>query len=76
MNKHYLDSALHDYLNRSGGVKSKMETDLHMAGYKLLNVRVPTAGTDAANKQYVDAGLETKLDAVPQVAFNQATTQL
>jgi hypothetical protein len=41
--------------------------DLSMAGFKLTNVGTPSAGTDAANKTYVDSvaqGLDTKASVV------------
>lgn len=48
-------------------------SDLSMAGYKLTNVATPTAGTDAANKTYVDSvaqGLDTKASVVAATTTN------
>lgn len=47
--------------------------DLSMAGYKLTNVGTPSAGTDAANKSYVDSvaqGLDTKASVVAATTTN------
>ena len=47
--------------------------DLSMAGFKLTNVGTPSAGTDAANKTYVDSvaqGLDTKASVVAATTTN------
>ena len=47
--------------------------DLSMAGFKLTNVGTPSAGTDAANKSYVDSvaqGLDTKASVVAATTTN------
>jgi hypothetical protein len=47
--------------------------DLSMAGFKLTNVATPSAGTDAANKSYVDSvaqGLDTKASVVAATTTN------
>ena len=60
-NKAYVDSAINSapYLNTSG--VTPMAGNLNMANHKITNVTTPTAGTDVANKQYVD---DTLADAV------------
>jgi hypothetical protein len=47
--------------------------DLSMAGFKLTNLGTPSAGTDAANKTYVDSvaqGLDTKASVVAATTTN------
>lgn len=61
-----IETALDNTLSRDGSAPNTMEADLDMNSNKILNAATPTAGTDVANKNYVDARLvDVAPDAFP-----------
>jgi hypothetical protein len=60
--KLYVDTQVATALSKSGGT---MSGQINCGGYRILNVNMPTANSDAATKQYVDnkvAALQAALD--------------